>query len=284
MLRGELVTCSALVSPPQPAIFTERIAVAGGHALRDESEVRAAPGEPFVWEGEAVLATTVIVHAFAGDEPLRGEASFEVVPRAFPKLKLPAVSWEFGPDWLFGGWPPAIRRTFEKDPGDHILADGSLGLFRISISSPHTEYVSEGPDARWFLVAEPTPTPLVTVLVSRALRPGDPFYLAQRGSLHTDCNFHDLELLRIGVLQHEGALPGPLPSHYSESKRMLEEAGLEKALEAMVLSLDEAMAGPPLSSRVDGQIRALLDRMTAEQRISVDERAPVRLRCLLRPP
>jgi|GEM_PF-1526138 len=284
VVRGEEVVCTALVVPPQQAVFTERLAIASGHLLRDGSQIPAAPAEPFVWRGTAVLPTTVIVHALAGDVSLRGAASFDVLPRAFPKFEWHGVSWNFGPDELFGGWPPRVRSSADAGRGDHIVADGSLGLFRLTLTSPRTEYVSSGPDARWFFVREPAPPPEVSVLISRALRPGDPFYQAQQAALDRDCGANDLELLRLGVLQHEGAVPGPLPSHYGESKRILEEADLETSLEAMTLHLDEATGGPALALRIDRRIRALLDQLTAQQRVTVDARAPVRLRCRLRPP
>lgn len=298
-LRGTQVACTASVVPPQTALLVERLAVAGGHTLRDDSEVKLEPGALFTWAGAAVVPTTVVVRAVAAGQSLRGEASFTVAAREWPALALRPLpppqleqnaGWEYGPDALFGGWPPAVREAGAQGTdraGDRILADGSLGIFRLTLASPPTQYVSEGPNARWFYVAEPAPAPVARVFLSRALRPGDPFYEAQQGGAgdglrERGCGFHDLEVLRTGVLQHEGAVAGPQPSHRSESLRRLEEEALQRKLEELTLFLDDAMDGPPLSTRIDTRIRDFLASLTAGQRLSVDQRAPVRLSCRLR--
>lgn len=287
VVRAANVACSARLEPIGPMTVTELRAESERNVLRDPAEKHAA-GE-YVWSGIAVADTRVrvTVRSFSG-ETLTGSSGFSVAPRQLPHLAVPDArpAWEYGEDSLFGGWPPRVAQA--SSPADPITADGSLGALTISLSSPRTRYVEEGPNARWFYVSEPVPQPVVRVFLSRALKPADPFYLLQNGgpvvALRPGCARADLDVLRDRVLEHEGALPSDRPSHFGETRKAFEERDVQGEVEEMRLFYDQALAGDPLQRLVGKKLQNFLDALRIDQRETVDARAPVRLPCRLHYP
>ena len=285
LVRGGQVACSARVEPPLPFVLVSKRAFAGGHRLDDPSEQRFEPGGEARWAGVAVRDTRVEFTVHSGGAELRGEAAFAVEPRRWPRLTLAGevAPWDFGPDPLFGGWPPRLRLS----GADPQVADGTLASFLLTQPSPPVAYADEGPDARWLYVGAPAPQPHGQAWVSRALRPADPFYELQTGGggpPRPFCGRNDLELLRRRLLQHEGAAASDGPSHFVESRRALERRDLQAELEAQTLFYDDAVLGPTLGQRIEALINAALESMTTDQIDSVDRHNPVGLPCRLRFP
>ena len=285
LVRGEQVACSARVEPARPFVLVARRALAGGHRLDDPSEQRFETGGEARWAGVAVRDTRVEFIAHSAGVELRGAAGFTVEPRRWPRLRLAGevAPWGFGTDTLFGGWPPRLRLA----GADPQVADGTMATFLLTQASPPVAYVDEGPDARWLYAGAPAPQPHGQAWVSRALRPGDPFYEMQTGGggpPRPFCARNDLELLRHRLLQHEGAATSDGPSHFGESRRALDRRDLQAELEAQTLFYDDAVRGPTLGQRLDALIRSALESMSVEQLDSVDRGNPVGLPCRLRFP
>ena len=286
--RGERVEC--VVRAPEPFAIVEWRAEAQGHVVHNALDVRS-------WAGPAAVDTNVFVtvRSEGGTAPpgmqVRGPASasgvvtasagFVVAPRSFPRVDLHAEPppWSYGEDSLFGGWPPLVRGG--SSAVDPIAADGSLGVFLITLPTPRTRYVEEGPDARWFYVEEPLAQPELRMRLSRALKPGDPFYAAQRpgsiGLSRWPCDAGEMDLLRQRVVDHE-------TRHFAETRRAFARRDLSREIEAMHLFLDDAMRGDPLHEQVHARLQSFLDQLRRDQRETVDVRAPVLLRCRLRYP
>jgi hypothetical protein len=302
LVRGEQVTCIARLEPEGSFLLVDKRAVAGGRTLVDPSPGRFETGGEVHWSGPAVLDTEVRIRVRAplqepAFSPLRlatperpappqielsAGASFTVEPRRWPRLQLPGIvaPWDYGTDEMFGGWPPRAR-------SDGLVLDGTLAILRVSQASPQVAYAEEGPDARWLYVGRPAPPPSAHAYVSRALRPGDPFYEAQRGELggiQAPCGARDLEDLRQRLLGHEGAAQSKKPSHFRESQAWFDRRDLQMELEAQVLFYDDAVVGPTLGERASGLITKALAEMTREQSRSVDREAPVIIGCRLSRP
>jgi hypothetical protein len=271
------VTCFARVEPAQPFLLLEKRARAAGHEVVDSATERFEAGGEARWAGPAVLDTTVVMRARVASGELRGEASFAVEPRRWPRLRLagPVAPWDYGRDELFGGWPPRAR-------GDGLVEDGTLSVFVLSLTAPQVAYADEGPDARWLYVDRPARPPVGRVFLSRALRPGDAFYDAQRGGgdrLRPVCGPDDLEQLTRRLLEHEGAARSAGPSHFAESQRAFAERDLQAELESQTLFYDDAVVGPTLGQRLDAFVKSVLQKIRADQNDTVDRRAPVHLPC-----
>jgi hypothetical protein len=278
VVRGGNVSCTARLEPAAPFVVTRRVSTAEGHELKDNSEQHAE--QEFSWSGPAAVSTQVAITVRAGSEALTARAEFQVKARAFPRLALPAATppWDYGPDDAFGGWPPRLR------PGpEQIVADGALGKFSLQLPTPRVQYVEEGPDARWFYVAEPVTPPRAQVRLHRALSPSDAFYDLQYGS-GDSCRGGDMEALRAAVLRHEGAAPSEAPSHYSETRRAFDTRDLQAEFEQMTLFYDEAMSREALHEAVRKKLQAFLDKLHDDQLQTVDVAAPVRMSCRLRYP
>jgi hypothetical protein len=276
------VTCLARVEPAQPFLLVEKRARAAGREVVDSGTERFEAGGEARWTGPAVLDTTVTFHARVGSGVLRGEASFAVEARRWPRLQLAGAvaPWDYGRDDLFGGWPPRAR-------GDGLVEDGTLSVFVLSLAAPQVAYADEGPDARWLYVDRPARPPVGRVFVSRALRPGDAFYDAQRGGgdrLRPFCTREEMEQLARRLLQHEGAARSDGPSHFSESQRAFAERDLQAELESQTLFYDDAVVGPTLGERLDTFVKSALRRIRTEQDETVDHRAPVHIGCLFARP
>ncbi len=220
VLRGDRVECQARLDPDAPFTVVERIARAEGHVLRDDRD--PSP----IWAGIAAVDTEVEMTVRAGERLLTARSRFAVRSRPFPPLRLPPQ-------------PP------EAQPGD----DGLAGSFTLSLEAPRTLYVEDGPDAQWFIVAEPVPAPRATLRVHGGLPP---------------------EVQR-NVLRHEGA-------HYRESRRSLEERDLQREIEDLHVFYAEAMAGDPLHERVRRKLQSFLDGIHDEQQLTVDEAMPIHMR------
>jgi hypothetical protein len=245
--------------------------------VADASTERFEAGGEARWSGPAVLDTTVTFRIRAGSGELRGDASFAVEPRRWPRLQLAGAvaPWDYGKDDLFGGWPPRAR-------GDGLVEDGTLSIFVLSFAAPQVAYADEGPNARWLYVDRPARPPVGRVFLSRALRPGDAFYDAQRGGgdrLRPVCTRDDMELLTRRLLEHEGAARSSGPSHFGESQRAFAERDLQAELEAQTLFYDDAVVGPTLGERLDSFVKSTLRRIRTDQDETVDHRAPVRITC-----
>ena len=279
MVRGQPVSCTAHLEPQAPFVVLERLAMAEGHELRDASEQHAE--QSFSWSGPAAVSTEVGIKVRAGEHVLLARSLFLVKARSFPRLELPAElpAWEYGEDALFGGWPPPLRSV-----ADNLVADGSLGQFSLVLQAAHTQYVEDGPNARWFYVAEPIAPPRVQVRLHRALGPEDPFYKLQKGGSSGACLPGDVDDLRNAVLRHEGAAPGETPSHYAESRKALQLRDLQAELEELHLFYDDAMSKEALHDILHKKLQAFLNQLHEDQRQSVDAAAPVRMRCRLRYP
>jgi len=282
LVRGEQVSCSARLDPPGPFLLLEKRAVARGKLLVDPSHGRFESGGEVSWSGPAVLDTEVRVRVRAGEEEIAGRAAFTVEARRWPRLQLPGIvaPWDYGDDAMFGGWPPRARP-------DGLVLDGTLSILRVSQASPPVAYAEEGPDARWLYVGGPAPPPSDHAYVSRALRPGDPFYEAQRGELggiQPPCGARDLEELRRRLLEHEGSAVSDHPSHFRESQRAFARRDLQADLESQALFYDDAVAGPTLGERLTALITNALSEMTREQSRTVDRESPVMLGCRLTRP
>ncbi|MFL5429784.1 MAG: hypothetical protein ACJ79M_09200, partial [Myxococcales bacterium] len=256
---------------------------ARGRTLVDRSRARCETGGEVHWSGPAVLDTEVSIEVRTADgSALAARTGFTVEPRRWPPLLLPGVvaPWDYGEDEIFGGWPPRAR-------SDGLVLDGTLAALRVSQASPQVAYAEEGPDARWLYVARPAPPPSAHAYVSRALRPGDPFYEAQRGErggIQEPCGARDLEDLRTRLLEHEGAIQSGRPSHFRESQGWFARRDLQTDLEAQALFYDDAVNGPTLGARLTGLITQTLGEMTREQSRTVDREALVILRCRLARP
>ncbi|MFL5247339.1 MAG: hypothetical protein ACJ79V_05895 [Myxococcales bacterium] len=283
VVRGEQVTCTARLDPPGPFLLLEKKAVARGRTLVDRSRARFETGGEVHWSGPAVLDTEVSIQVRTADgSALAARTGFTVEPRRWPPLLLPGVvaPWDYGDDEIFGGWPPRAR-------SDGLVLDGTLAALRVSQASPQVAYAEEGPDARWLYVARPAPPPSAHAYVSRALRPGDPFYEAQRGErggIQEPCGARDLEDLRTRLLEHEGAIQSGRPSHFRESQGWFARRDLQTDLEAQALFYDDAVNGPTLGARLTGLITQTLGEMTREQSRTVDREGLVILRCRLARP
>jgi len=282
VVRGEQVTCVARLEPPGPFLLLEKRAVANRKLLVDPSHARFESGGEVHWAGPAVLDTDVRILVRAGEEDLLARASFTVEPRRWPRLQLPGIvaPWDYGDDEMFGGWPPRGRP-------DGLVLDGTLAALRVSQASPLVAYAEEGPDARWLYVGRPAPPPSAHAYLSRALRPGDPFYLAQRGEqggIQSKCGARDLENLRRRLLEHEGSAVSDRPSHFRESQATFDRRDLQAELEAQALFYDDAVNGPTLGERLEALITDALSQMTREQTSTVDREAPVILGCRLTRP
>jgi hypothetical protein len=282
LVRGEQVTCTARVEPPGPFVLLAKRAVARGRKLDDPAQARFESGGEVHWTGPAVLDTEVTIRVRTAEGDLSARTGFTVEPRRWPRLQLPGIvaPWEYGNDEMFGGWPPRSRP-------DGLVLDGTLAALRVSQASPPVEYAEEGPDARWLYIGRPAPPPSARAYVSRALRPGDPFYLAQRGELggiQEPCGARDLEDLRRRLLEHEGSAVSGRPSHFRESQVAFDRRDLQADLEAQALFYDDAVKGPTLGERVTALITKALAEMTREQSLTVDKEAPVILGCRLTRP
>jgi len=154
----------------------------------------------------------------AGGQLLTAQSRFTVQPRQFTALRLPPQ-------------PP------EAEAGEETMA----GSFTLSIDSPRTLYVEEGPDAQWFIVAEPVPPPRAAVRLNSALPP-------------------DAQRL---VLRHEAA-------HYEDARRSLERKDLQAEIEALHVFYDQAMAGLPLHERMQWKLQGFLDKFRDRQRLTVE--------------
>lgn len=270
--RGERVEC--VVRAPEPFAVIEWRSEAEGHVVHNALDVRS-------WAGPAAVDTNVSITVRDPQGTHVASAGFVVAPRAFPRTGLheEPPPWSYGEDALFGGWPPRVSGG--ASGLDPLVADGALGVFLITLPTPRTRYVEEGPDARWFYVEEPLAQPEVRTRLSRALKPGDPFYAAQRGGPFTGvrppCDAAGMDLLRERVAAHEAL-------HFAETRRAFARRDLARETEAMHLFLDEAMSGDPLHEQVRARIQGFLDGLRRDQRVTVDERAPVLLRCVLRYP
>jgi hypothetical protein len=282
VVRGEQVTCTARLEPPSAFLLLEKRAVANGKLLVDPSQPRFESGGEVSWSGPAVLDTEVRVRVRTPEAELAGRAAFTVEPRKWSRLQLPGIvaPWDYGDDAMFGGWPPRGR-------ADGLVVDGTLAILRVSQASPPVAYAEEGPDARWLYVGRPAPPPTAHAYVSRALRPGDPFYEAQRGELggiQPPCGARDLEELRRRLLEHEGSAVSDHPSHFRESQAAFARRDLQADLEAQALFYDDAVAGPTLGERLTVLITNALSEMTREQSRTVDRENPVIVGCRLTRP
>jgi hypothetical protein len=282
LVRGEQVACVARLEPPGPFLLLEKRAIARGRPLVDPSQARFESGGEVHWSGPAVLDTEVLIRVRTPEGELVARAAFTVEPRRWPALQLPGIvaSWNYGDDEMFGGWPPRGR-------ADGLVVDGTLAALRVSQASPPVAYAEEGPDARWLYVGRPAPPPSAHAYVSRALRPGDPFYQAQRGErggIQSPCGASDLEDLRRRLLEHEGAAVSDHPSHFRESQAAFGRRDLQADLEAQALFYDDAVTGPTLGERLAALITKTLGAMTIEQSRTVDREAPVILGCRLARP
>jgi len=282
LVRGEQVTCTARLEPPGPFVLLDKRAMAQGRKLDDPSQSRFESGGEVHWTGPAVLDTEVTIRVRTSEGDLTARTGFTVEPRRWPRLQLPGIvaPWEYGSDDIFGGWPPKSRP-------DGLVLDGTLAALRVAQASPPVAYAEEGPDARWLYIGRPAPPPSARAYLSRALRPGDPFYEAQRGELggiQPPCGARDLEDLRRRLLEHEGAAVSDHPSHFRESQAAFDRKDLQAELESQVLFYDDAVVGPTLGERVTILITRVLGGMTREQSSTVDRQAPVILGCrLVRP-
>ena len=282
VLRGEQVTCTARLDPPGPFLLLEKRAVASGKLLVDPSPARFESGGEVSWSGPAVLDTEIRIRVRTSEGDLVSRAAFTVEPRQWPRLQLPGIvaPWDYGDDEIFGGWPPRMR-------ADGLVLDGTLAALRVSQASPPVAYAEEGPDARWLYVGRPAPPPMAHAYVSRALRPGDPFYQAQRGEfggIQAPCGARDLEDLRKRLLEHEGSAVSGRPSHFRESQAAFARRDLQAVLEAQALFYDDAVVGPTLGERVTALITSALTQLTREQSLTVYKEAPVILGCRLTRP
>jgi hypothetical protein len=279
LVRGEQVTCMARLEPPGPFLLLEKRAVARGKPLVDPSQGRFESGGEVHWSGPAVLDTEVRIRVRTPEGDLTARAGFTVEARQWPRLQLPGIvaPWDYGDDEMFGGWPPRGR-------ADGLVVDGTLAALRISQASPPVAYAEEGPDARWLYAGRPAPPPSAHAYVSRALRPDDPFYRAQRGELggiQAPCGARDLEDLRRRLLEHEGAAVSDHPSHFRESQAAFDRRDLQADIEAQALFYDDAVMGPTLGERLTALITKALGEMTREQSRTVDREAPVIIGCKL---
>jgi hypothetical protein len=282
VVRGEQVSCVARLEPPGPFLLLEKRAVASGKLLVDPSHARFESGGEVHWSGPAVLDTEVRIRVRAPEGELVSRAAFTVEPRRWPRLQLQGIvaPWDYGDDALFGGWPPRLR-------GDGLVVDGTLAALRVSQASPPVAYAEEGPDARWLYVGRPAPPPTAHAYLSRALRPGDPFYQAQRGEfggMEPPCGARDLEILRTRLLEHEGSAVSDRPSHFRESQAAFARRDLQRELEAQALFYDDAVMGPTLGERLAALITRALAEMKRAQSLTVDKEAPVILACRLTRP
>jgi hypothetical protein len=269
--RGALVTCSASLAQPKVFRWLERRASAEGHALVEKGGGYVAAGQPLTWAGPAVVDTKVAFVLESNGRRGSAQASFSVRKRAFPVFgPEPKADWQWAPDAALGGYPPPLA--------DGAPLNGSMSRFELTMAGAKAELVAEGPNRQWYLVAAPPPKAKPVILVSRALRPGDPFHERQHAELTVPsdaqwpyCSKHDLELLRTGFIEAFGA-GGRLDPAVT--------ARLEAELEALHgWSPDYSPPKPTFPMALAARSKDLLARAVAE----IQARSkPVAIPCRLR--
>src|SRR5204862_6797439 len=89
VVRGEQVTCTARLDPPEPFLLLEEKAVAQGRTLVDGSRARFETGGEVHWSGPAVLDTDVLIEVRTAEgSALSARTGFTVEPRRWPPLLL----------------------------------------------------------------------------------------------------------------------------------------------------------------------------------------------------
>ncbi len=303
--RGSIVTCSARLRPQGPVTLIEKRALAGGHAEVERESAELADGA-IDWSGPAVVDTTVVfrVKPKGASRELTAAARYAVQPRRWPaSLGLESLPWEYGPDDLFGGYPPRLAPGSTLE--DPTPGQGALAVTRIDLDNAPWLLATEGPNARWYYVSEPLRAPArYRVYLSRALKSDDPFFVAQhaetvpqtlgaghaltmeRSQADTHCDEAAMSKLRFDILRHEGASDAPYPNHRSEYQRALsQELTLQAELEALTGHLDDfTPPAPSFAEAISARIRAWLEAARARQQWLETAEGRVVFRCTLRYP
>ena len=203
-VRENIVRCMAVMTDSSEFTPTHRRAVAANELLVDESVSGELAVSTYLWEGKAIVSTSVEIEGMSAGNPVRGQSVFDVRPRTGPEWTLLRVQ-ATAPSPEFVSGSPLVTDPFLLE-GSLQSEDGSIGQYARGVTQ-HWKLVVEGPNSNLVYSGAPASIGPPQIYVHAWLARGSAFYQAQNGNRSvfgvSPCTHADIDRLRNDVIEHE---------------------------------------------------------------------------------